>query len=87
MTHLTASMFSHHKNLDKRLYQEVILMMVELVKYKDNPVAMEALVGFDEYADKLKHKIETHDYAPEDNRYPVLWWATLQLRGLTITGN
>jgi hypothetical protein len=62
-------MHSPCKQLDRELYQEIVLMMEILVKYVPDKIAVEALQGFHKVLDALKVKINTHNYTPEDESF------------------
>lgn len=62
-------MHSPVKQQDRELYKSIIEMMEALVPYVPNPIAVEALQGFHEVINKLKHKINNHDYTAEDESF------------------
>ena len=62
-------MHSPAKQLDRELYKEIVELMQSLVKFVPNPLAVESLRGFNQDIDKLKIKINTHDYTKEDESF------------------
>ena len=64
MTHF--SMFSETKHHDRELLYEIGEMILELTRFIAYPTVEEMIIGFSESYDKLKEKINTHDYTPDD---------------------
>lgn len=62
-------MYSPVRQHDRELYKEIVETMQELVRYVPHPLAVEALQGFHKIIDKLKIRINTHDYTAEDESY------------------
>jgi hypothetical protein len=63
------NMHSPVKQQDRELYKEIVEVMQELIKLVPNPIAVDALRGFNEVIDKLKVKINIHDYTAEDESF------------------
>ena len=59
-------MFSETKHHDRELLYEIGEIIIELTRFIESPTVKEMIVGFNESYEKLKEKINTHDYTPDD---------------------
>jgi hypothetical protein len=61
-----SSMFSETKHHDRELLFESGELMIAVQKFITYPIVEEIIIGFSESYTKLKEKINTHDYSPDD---------------------
>lgn len=60
------SMFSQTKQDDMNLLYEIGEMIVTLTKFMQYEMVEDMIIGFNQSYEKLKTKIETHDYTIDD---------------------